>query len=89
MLCTKCGSLDHWEKGCTKVQQVDSEIIKTGPIVQVGCQECADKDLEISRLRAKYEYTAEERLERILQQNREAQKRYRQKQRLGRRRTGK
>lgn len=43
------------------------------------CPECVEKDKEISRLRAKYEMSAEDQLKRLKEQNRAAQKRYREK----------
>ncbi len=78
MLCNRCGSLEHWGKNCqlsggTMEQRIADQM------AEQGCPECVRKDAEISRLKAKYEMSAEDKLARIREQNRAAQERYRNK----------
>ena len=92
MLCNNCGSLEHWEKSCLKPKIVSTSKGKAvegsqTPKVDPGfidcsvivCENCDLLRVEINRLRAKYEMTAEEKLARIQEQRREASRRYRNK----------
>ena len=76
MLCNNCGSLDHWEKNCPKPRIVSTP---KGKMVVVGCEKCVLLQVEVSRLRAKYEMTAEEKLARIQEQRRVASRKYAKK----------
>lgn len=88
-LCDNCGSLEHWTKRCpNKVrrqflekQAAKVELESKAKVELSGCKSCEFLQAEVDRLRRKYEMGAEERLETIRKQNREAQKRYRNKRR--------
>lgn len=83
MLCNNCGSLEHWEKNCPKPKRVASPkgLKSEGRKVAENqvCPNCLSLHAEVDRLRAKYEMTAEEKLDRIQEQRRAASKRYREK----------
>lgn len=80
-LCDNCGSLGHWAKNCPMPKKKKAKAGKAKPLElkpkEVECEKCVLLEAEVSRLRAKYEMTAEEKLERIRQQNRKAQEKYR------------